>query len=978
MANINSFSENIRQLINNQNNTLASLTALQESMVSNNAFVSFNYTDKDGSTYQYQIPSYVSLNQKLQALENSINSLSTGEGIVTLNDGTYRTVKLSSIAKVPDRITGILDPSTFNIDSNWFFENLMFPGAIISINLKGYIEDSADRIKIKRVILNYRLQDGQDDESIHNIWNNSIYPNDYSYQELLTVLQNANISYSEDEQEVNLPLTTYTATGEFTITEDPTIENGNIWYKLDTINYYGVNSDGLTTTQNILSKGDQLSYENSIYTIVEINQNELKVKLEQSIGVSFPGINSVLSYYQDPFKDKTVNIRFGAHEYNIIYIKGISEEFNLLSTQWSTPIKFNSDSLIYEGDGTTSFANYYVNNIVDWGANWIAEVKDRKIAAFNGKIPNSPVLSDSDFKVVQINTQINAALDTADIKNVAAEIETVKSSISNLKETIAAKKTQLANTSKSDEYSTLQKQINSDITDLQNKQASYSTLVKNLQNAVKENGAVITNPKYHIRGFFPIPTLQYSDDNQTQAQEIIGFDIRYHYIKEDSTANSLEKYTYTDNDGNEITGVYSDWEEIQSPLKYKIWNSDLNRYTWNTENTADGNEININQIDIPISKGEKVEFMVRSISEAGYPGNCLKSEWSNSVIISFPSSLATDNEIANLITEINDDALNITINDTLSSVGLTSHISDSIPNTNSVNGLYYNHIADNIAYEYTDIDTSITKTISVQEAIDNIKDDTINKVNSIINSNSIYSDVENLKTCCSNVQTTIEDIYSKINYILSLVGPQFDFTLSLSPSVVEYGSTNDITVSWDYTNMVDISTAILSNNNSTIDVTGISGSPLTSYTYNDFSSSDNTFSLTATNINENNIVKTVTKSITLSYMYKLFLTTSTSEIETLKSTNNFNNITSNDYFVKSGSTLEISNVKTNKQYVYILFPSQLTLKKTLIDGGSYTAWNNYGTAIYSLENGETIEYTIYRTGNMQSNYSVGQTYTLIF
>nr|DAW35609.1 MAG TPA: hypothetical protein [Caudoviricetes sp.] len=128
-------------------------------------------------------------------------------------------------------------------------------------------------------------------------------------------------------------------------------------------------------------------------------------------------------------------------------------------------------------------------------------------------------------------------------------------------------------------------------------------------------------------------------------------------------------------------------------------------------------------MDIPITKGEKVEIKVRSISEAGYPENALRSEWSNSVVISFPDTLSTSNEIADLIKEINDDSLNIQINNIIDSVGLSSHIDDSIANTNSVKGLYYKHESKNIAYE--DKQDNEIHSISVQEKLDNLSN--INK-----------------------------------------------------------------------------------------------------------------------------------------------------------------------------------------------------------------------------------------------------------
>lgn len=143
-------------------------------------------------------------------------------------------------------------------------------------------------------------------------------------------------------------------------------------------------------------------------------------------------------------------------------------------------------------------------------------------------------------------------------------------------------------------------------------------------------------------------------------------------------------------------------------MREKVYDENLGRYIWRSENVADGTETNINQIDIAINKGEKVEFMVRAISEAGYPENPLKSAWSNTVIIEFPPTLSTTNEIADLITMVNDDALQITINNTLDSIGVSVHLDDTVANTNSVVGTYYKHLSKNIAYEEKKIENGIT------------------------------------------------------------------------------------------------------------------------------------------------------------------------------------------------------------------------------------------------------------------------------
>lgn len=713
--NVNSFSENMRKTITAQTNILSLLSSIQKSMTSNDTFVQYEHDDINGNdTKVYELPSYNTIINKLSAIEKSISNLSSGKGTINLTDGTRRQIKLTNIPETPAQITGLEDPSTFKLDTNWFFEDLMFPGATVQIDLTGKIEDSADRVRVSRIILDSRETAAQE------LWNTNLSVNAYDYISLKALLTYNNVRYSEDIETIELPLVSNTAAGEFQVVKDPEIINGNTWYKVDTINYSTISSDGEGEFKNnILSVGDVLAYENTLYTIQEIDQNTNKIRIKVISGTAIPGLYTIFRYYQDPFRDKTINVRFGANEYNIIYIKGVNEDFNLLSNSWSTPIKFSSNDLIYENDGSQNFLNFYNANIVDWGANMIADAKQRAIKAYYGTIPNAPVLIGNDLRVVQINTQINAAIDTAEVKKTAAEIETAKSQISSLKATIASQKTELQSITEMDKYNSMQQQIATNMTDLQNLQASYSTLVSNLKNIVKDNQAVNVNPKYHVRGFFAIPEYKYRDVAQTIPEEIIGFEIAYRYICNDNTGVKLNTFNYTDVTGtSQVTGTFTDWSIMQGKLKTRVYNNATGLYEWSTENVADGTEININQIDIPITKGEKVEIKVRSISEAGYPENPLRSVWSNSVIIEFPDTLSTNNEIADLITEVNDDAMEIAINNTLNSIGVQAHMDDSIANTNSVNGLYYKHEAKNISYE-NETDTGI-ESISMQDKINDI------------------------------------------------------------------------------------------------------------------------------------------------------------------------------------------------------------------------------------------------------------------
>jgi len=191
-----------------------------------------------------------------------------------------------------------------------------------------------------------------------------------------------------------------------------------------------------------------------------------------------PAVYANLRYYEDPFKSKVVKIRFGAHEYNIIYVKGVAENYNLVADSWSTPVKFSSDDLVLSGNANgQTFAQYYARYIVDWGSKMISEAKEFRLSAWDGKIPNAPTLNGNDFRVVQINTQINAAIDTTDVRNTASEIESVKSQINSLKQTIAAQKTDLQSADDLYQYNSIQQQIATNITDMNNLQTTYRTLV---------------------------------------------------------------------------------------------------------------------------------------------------------------------------------------------------------------------------------------------------------------------------------------------------------------------------------------------------------------------------------------------------------------------------------------------------------------------------------------------------------------------
>ena len=134
--NINSFAENMRRTITAQANALSLLESIQKSISTKDTVVQYDYENlKDSSITTYQLPSYTAVNNRLKALERNMSNLSAGRSTLELNDGSRRQIVLTNLPQTPNRITGVQTPTEFKIDSNWFFEDLMFPGLTVSLDL---------------------------------------------------------------------------------------------------------------------------------------------------------------------------------------------------------------------------------------------------------------------------------------------------------------------------------------------------------------------------------------------------------------------------------------------------------------------------------------------------------------------------------------------------------------------------------------------------------------------------------------------------------------------------------------------------------------------------------------------------------------------------------------------------------------------------------------------------------------------------
>ena len=734
--NINSFADNVAKLVKETNTAIASLNAINETMTTDKDVVNIELSGEGN----IPLPSYNSLINRIKNVENTVDSFSSGSGIVKLTDGTHRYVKVTNVPNVPQKITSVEAPSSFNIIPNWFFEELMFPKVAVKLDLTGKVDDNSDRLKMCRIII--PKNDSTVDFYIENIKNKSL-----DYNTLLNTLDINGISYFKDEDIVDFPLTTQKLIGEFVITKTDIID-GEIWYYLDDM-YYGIdNQNDNNVLKNInLSVNNTLKFKNSLFKIEKIDLNLKRVHIVSKLGFDVPSVGEEFTIYESPFAIKEIQISIGMNEINCIYLKGVNEDYNLLASEWSEPINFITNELLFDENNNETLETYYYDNIADFGNYWISDAKEKKIPSTKGITPNTPQPSRADFRVEQVNKQVNSTLNDTEVVKTASQIASLRTSISSSRNAINKLKNNLLTTTVQAERYNLQNLITNEENALANNTTEYKSLVNHLNAFIKDNKLSDVKPKYRIRGFFPIPEPQYIFDaknNKTKSskQEIIGFEIKYRYIKTDETGVELSTYNFKDGK-NTINGVFSDWNIIKTPFKEKVYDATTDSWHWEEQNVGDGNTININQIDIPITSGEKVEFMIRSISEAGFPYNSLKSNWSEPIIVDFPSNLSTNNQLSNILEDVKADATSIKLEEVLNSAGFYNHTSDEIISNGDVTKMYH-HNVDNIFYKKlvtNDNGTNEIKTVSVADVIADI----YNKLSSLTNNyNTISTSVATL------------------------------------------------------------------------------------------------------------------------------------------------------------------------------------------------------------------------------------------
>ena len=702
----NSISQLLEQFIELYNNSLSTFEKTNEAITTDKETVAIDlYDPKKGSVKTVQIPSFGFLKREIERLNGNLDALSGNTSTtsnVKLKDGSFRRVITSKLQGPAPSITNLAAPTAFKTKVNEFFEDFLNPLLTVSLNVSGQIPTTTEKAYIERYVF-----DSDDVNSIQAF--NSIYKgsNNIDYDTFVKDIVQNKYVYRKDASDIDMPSRSMTYYGNFdvlgidtaekTLVVDGATQTVNV--RLFTLNQltYSDSSKTLKNTET-LKVGDFLVVNSNQYStrykITALNTDTLQAELDLIEGSEPIRIGAgELKIYKDVDVAVNIDVNVAFNEYQVVFVKAIDSVSKILSESFSPGVAFYSNELqIATENGTVmNLADYYRSEVADFGQ-FIKSFKNDSIPpASVGLVPNAPALDTANFKVVQINKHLTDNDSTNKIKQLKNDKLASEQNLKKLDDAISKKKSAI-NTVKykstverdrdTNELSTLAQKRTSE-------SALYSSVVSEIKSIANSNNLSNVAPKYKLRGFWSIPDPKKSNDIVEQA--IVQFKIRYRYVSSNGKTSQIDQIPFQDGNTTK-TAAFSNWIEVDGPIRKRIKDA-TGKFYWGTDSEEDANAINFNSLDIAIQPGEKVEIMVKSLSEAGFPANSIESDWSDIMTYEFPEGEFTGDTILEAINENSLETVRIQITQDLTTAGLYTHLEDSF----TANSKYFSHNATSIA-----------------------------------------------------------------------------------------------------------------------------------------------------------------------------------------------------------------------------------------------------------------------------------------
>ena len=740
----NSFSGIIKQFTQMNTNALQTFERINQAVTSSDDSVTvsidlFGTPDDDGNTTikTYQIPSFGYLDKEIKRLENNLKALTgvgTADTTIKLADGSFKRIVTQKLKTPANDLTSLPLPTEFEITDNDFFEDFLNPLLTVKFDVSGQIAADTERVLVKRFI--FPSTDGFASNYFDDNYSNT---DELSYSKVLNDILVDGVNVSIDEQVRDLPFKSVQYYGKFDVTNIETVEKTIVvdgedrikrtkLYTINKLTYTDSNKE--LKDSELLAIGDQVmvnSGNNSTrYQIENIyaGTSQIQLKLIEGFDAIKLGAEQ-LCIYKALEESVSLSINVGFDEKQVVFFKSIDPSSKIIAENWSPGSGFYSNNLVIQnasGESET-LSSYYKNNVADFGQ-FIKSLKDDFIPpATAGIIPDPIELDAENFKVVQINNHLtsNDAFDS--VKKLSNDKISVLENIKKLDETIVSKRSEIA-TKKytSDIQKNKDKNNLASLVEKRSSEAKlYSSIVNQIKSINSDQNLTEIKPKFRVRGFWKVPEPKDSED--TLPQEIVKFKIQYRYVSASGKTSNIEQIPIKFKKGGKtkkVTASFSNWVALETPTRQRKRDAITGKYIWITESVEDGQEVNFNQLDLPINLGENVEVRIKAISEAGYPSNPLESDWSDVIKIDFPEGLLDTSDVINLVEENSKETTYVQLVEELDSKGLYTHIGDSF----IANEKYYTHGASNIASGFlSEEQTPISlfdKLVSLQQTIDGL------------------------------------------------------------------------------------------------------------------------------------------------------------------------------------------------------------------------------------------------------------------
>ena len=672
------------------NNLLEFYNKFGEAMNSNAESVTTYQLTDAGNIEEMKIPSIGYYTTTVRALQQQIESLiyaNDNEIALQYQDGSVKRFNMQQMSSLVQTLESVSNmsfpvPTDFRTKTNWFFESFLNPLLVVSVNVSTLLAGTdIQKFSVRRVIAmpSDSAQTAYFDESIKG-------RADLDYYQLLTSLSNGGIQYHIDDNIVDMPTAVNRYRGSFTVVNivqqdvvDANGTNAQMIYQLDKLEYIDI-ANG-TASSITLAVGDTLvTKDDTEYSVVSVNKSNTTVTLEKKFGIGYINLGTdQLRVRPAAYRVPELQVSVGYNERQVIFISPISAKLDLATDKWSKGFAIYTNELnVTLSDGTTlDMTTYYKNFVSDFGMMFMSYAKERQVPSTIAITPTAPTMAAANFSVININNHLKEDKSVLELKAKISAKEKLENELGEINKVINSLKAKLneASTINDIEKMKIKKDIDQKVITKNSLLSQLSTTIQEITLSLKSNSTFKSGAKYRVRGFWDIPAPKESEHG---TQSVVQFKIMYRYLSKKGNATNVNQLKFTGTTGAEKYGFFSNWNEQVTKLRRKTYDTTKGVFVWADESVQDPDVVNINQVDIPINKGEAVEIRIRSISEAGFPANPAESEWSESVTIPFPDDIEAVEEDSMLADRMFLDAAVVKFQQELNAKGLDIHLLNSL------------------------------------------------------------------------------------------------------------------------------------------------------------------------------------------------------------------------------------------------------------------------------------------------------------